>query len=192
MTSAKQTYVYVIGSASTSYVKIGWSIDPQGRIPSLQTGHPGKLIVLWQAVGPQKLERALHKRFADHIVHGEWFYFPDEDATTAVAQAAMEIGGVEGVWTGTGRSEIPPRQGPHRRHDEPLPTTYRYTCHACGHIHDPVFYSDRKDTCTECYTSPNTGYRCTCDGRNGVDRWPPIYTTDELASYRPQSEASWS
>jgi hypothetical protein len=54
-----------------SYVKIGISVDVDGRMITLQTPEPVKLYGL--VVGWLREERELHKRFAAYRLQGEWF-----------------------------------------------------------------------------------------------------------------------
>ena len=55
-------------------VKIGYTTTTvQSRIGVLQTGHPYKLRPIAEIEGSYQLESALHKIFAQHRLHGEWF-----------------------------------------------------------------------------------------------------------------------
>jgi len=85
-------WVYLIGSEVIRPVKIGVSNDPEARLDDLQTGSPVPLLLLWQAHGGQGLESALHKRFAAHRTHGEWFDFGDADPILTVAEEAERLG----------------------------------------------------------------------------------------------------
>lgn len=64
--------VYFIGSESGP-IKIGMAVDPPSRLASLQTSHHEKLSILATCKGGQDRERAYHRRFAAHRLHGEWF-----------------------------------------------------------------------------------------------------------------------
>lgn len=57
-------------------VKIGMSKDINKRLSQLQTGSPYKLKLMgWIEVDDAKyLEKALHAKYKDRIVHGEWFH----------------------------------------------------------------------------------------------------------------------
>jgi hypothetical protein len=60
-------------------VKIGFTAgDVAKRIANLQTGSPVPLTILRVVVGDERVERALHSRFAPHRQRGEWFTFSDE------------------------------------------------------------------------------------------------------------------
>jgi T5orf172 domain len=61
--------VYVIGFGP--YVKIGVTTNIDARMSGLQTPEPVKLYALLN--GWAKEERALHTRFAEYRLQGEWF-----------------------------------------------------------------------------------------------------------------------
>lgn len=66
-----QSIVYFIQSETGGAVKIGKSTDPQRRLRTLQTGHPGRLMLLGTTT--EFSERELHSRFAHCCANGEWF-----------------------------------------------------------------------------------------------------------------------
>lgn len=61
-----------------NFVKIGFTEDPVRRLNTLQTTLPMDLNVLLVIMGGRKLEKALHYKFRDLRVRGEWFIFNDE------------------------------------------------------------------------------------------------------------------
>jgi len=61
--------VYVVGFGP--YVKIGITINVDVRLAGLQTPEPVKLYALLE--GWAKEERALHQRFVEYRLRGEWF-----------------------------------------------------------------------------------------------------------------------
>lgn len=68
--------IYVIGEEDRlTPVKIGWTAasDASDRLGSLQTGHPHQLSVLALLPGTRAGEVALHLRFSDYRLKGEWF-----------------------------------------------------------------------------------------------------------------------
>lgn len=67
-----ETSVYFIESASGG-IKIGKARDVQLRLRGLQTAHPVKLTVLATTTGGDAAEKAYHRQFAEHRLHGEWF-----------------------------------------------------------------------------------------------------------------------
>lgn len=64
--------VYFIGG-DIGGVKIGFASNPSLRVRDLQCGSPIKLRILATVPGLPADERAYHKRFAKHRLHGEWF-----------------------------------------------------------------------------------------------------------------------
>lgn len=66
--------IYVIAPETSCVVKIGYTSNkPAGRIGTLQTGNPERLVVRWATEGEESLERHLHAVFKDYRVRGEWF-----------------------------------------------------------------------------------------------------------------------
>jgi hypothetical protein len=68
--------VYFIRDEATQFIKIGFTAgDGEDRLRDLQTGCPGRMVLLIQREGSKQEEAALHKRFADARVRsdGEWF-----------------------------------------------------------------------------------------------------------------------
>lgn len=67
--------VYFIQDSNTCHIKIGYtSGDPAERMAALQTGNPGKLVLLCHfEPADQAYENTLHRRFAADRVQGEWF-----------------------------------------------------------------------------------------------------------------------
>jgi len=72
--AAPSGYIYLIREESDRRrYKIGYSRDPMGRLKSLQTGNSDrlKLVAMWE--GTQADERALHERYRNQRLEGEWF-----------------------------------------------------------------------------------------------------------------------
>lgn len=65
--------IYFIRCKATGLVKIGLSGNPRSRLSKMQSDSPGELEVLGIEPGGLERERALHNRFADHRIRGEWF-----------------------------------------------------------------------------------------------------------------------
>ncbi|WP_329103269.1 GIY-YIG nuclease family protein [Streptomyces sp. NBC_01439] len=91
--SATATSVYVIAMDGSQLVKIGYTAgNPVQRMAGLQTGLPVALSLLWHREGSRALESALHARFAEHRVRGEWFDLsPLGDPVKQVEQAVAAI-----------------------------------------------------------------------------------------------------
>lgn len=65
--------IYFIWDSGTNAIKIGVSNFPVARLGELQIGNPNVLFLLRVAEGDEATESALHKRFADDLIMGEWF-----------------------------------------------------------------------------------------------------------------------
>ncbi|WTK18303.1 GIY-YIG nuclease family protein (plasmid) [Streptomyces sp. NBC_01525] len=95
-------HVYLIGSPGSSTAKIGRSKDPEKRLAGFQTGCPLPLSVLATHPGSHELETALHRHFAEHRLHGEWFDL-GEDPVEAF-RAAISLG--DGLFRPRPRKEL--------------------------------------------------------------------------------------
>lgn len=69
----RQRYVYAVEAVESGRVKIGIAEDPAKRLQGHQVSSPERLRLLKVVPGDRKLERELHRRFADSRLHGEWF-----------------------------------------------------------------------------------------------------------------------
>jgi hypothetical protein len=73
----KKHYLYAISNGQE--IKLGMSSDVKGRLRSLQTSSPSKLVVLWSyyiantPVDAIKIEKNLHKACKAFHIRGEWF-----------------------------------------------------------------------------------------------------------------------
>jgi len=67
---------YFIANSEMTIVKIGRSVDPMGRLKTLQTTSSTLLELIKVIDG--NIERFLHKKFSHLKLHGEWFSFTDE------------------------------------------------------------------------------------------------------------------
>ena len=85
----KMKSVYVIGTG-LGPVKIGIAADVTARLRKLQTGHPEKLHVLFQAPSPDaaEIEYVSHRLLAGARLSGEWFSVTVEQAIWAIRTAA--------------------------------------------------------------------------------------------------------
>jgi len=68
-----EDHVYFVQAESLGRIKIGTSSNVAVRFGTLRTSSPDKLNLLGVIPGDCTVERALHKRFADERLHGEWF-----------------------------------------------------------------------------------------------------------------------
>jgi len=83
----RTSYVYLIGTLDQRIVKIGYSISPRQRLIDIRIACPFTVGILWKAEGGAELEDALHQRFTDCRLQGEWFEFPNCNAVTQVSKA---------------------------------------------------------------------------------------------------------
>jgi len=77
MARAKKREKFPVGKVyfvrSGKLIKIGFTTDLEGRVSRLQTGSPYDLQLLGTIDGTRRDEQALHRRFANLNVRGEWF-----------------------------------------------------------------------------------------------------------------------
>lgn len=81
-----ESHVYFIESEASGLIKIGRSIDPTSRFKAIRTMSPDELVFLGSV--PEKVysEADLHKKFAEHRKHGEWF-----DAAPEIRELIAEV-----------------------------------------------------------------------------------------------------
>lgn len=73
-------YVYLIGTNIFKWYKIGKSIKPQIRVNDLGILLPFKIKIygIWKAENHSLLEQALHEKYNNYKINGEWFHFQGE------------------------------------------------------------------------------------------------------------------
>ena len=99
--SVPRTGVYFIHAPSVpGRVKIGYSDNVLMRLAHLQSGSPVEMELLGVARGGFELEAELHRRLAEHRLHGEWF-------TLDVRAARRLIWQVGGKWIDGEDPQIP-------------------------------------------------------------------------------------
>lgn len=86
-------YVYLIGTPTFGWYKIGKSIKPEVRIKDLGILLPFKVEVIgvWKAENHHLLEKTLHEMYSEHKINGEWFEFTRTkiiDLTECIPDAA--------------------------------------------------------------------------------------------------------
>jgi len=82
-------YIYLIRQENSNYYKIGKSVSPKSRIKTLQDGNPValKLIHSTQCADNGFLaELAIHSKFKNYYVQGEWFEFKDNQIANVIEQ----------------------------------------------------------------------------------------------------------
>lgn len=70
-------FVYLVHASG--HWKIGVSQNVEQRLREIQTGCPYRveIVKFWKSENATKVEKALHHRFAEHRMEGEWFKLPD-------------------------------------------------------------------------------------------------------------------
>ena len=86
-------YVYLIGTPVFGWYKIGKSKTPIVRVRDLGILLPFKIRVIgvWKAEDHTLMEQALHEKYIDNRVNGEWFEFDRKEMLQKEEQAKREI-----------------------------------------------------------------------------------------------------
>jgi len=90
--ASAEGYVYVVGAAGSSVVKIGYSSNVTKRLRALQNASPAPLSVMWTTRGDMSTERRLHREFDKCRIRGEWFDFGGADPVAEIRGAAARLG----------------------------------------------------------------------------------------------------
>jgi Meiotically up-regulated gene 113 len=70
----RQPSVYFILAEGIDRIKIGYSVDPEGRMSNfISAGNPTPMTLVHTMPGGREDEYRLHQQFAAHRLHGEWF-----------------------------------------------------------------------------------------------------------------------
>lgn len=88
--AGKSGWIYLVGSSVPGIMKIGFTVDLQNRLRSLQTGSPVLLELIQSWPGWAADEKDLHRHFAARRAHGEHFLFDAADAAVTVERALLE------------------------------------------------------------------------------------------------------
>ena len=73
--AGRQGYVYCIQEVlDNTYVKIGYSVNPEARVGELQTGNPRVLELFASMPGTLEDERRIHAKYIKDNIVGEWFH----------------------------------------------------------------------------------------------------------------------
>lgn len=73
----KPVYVYAMQNSRNGYIKIGRSVNPACREKTLQGEDPDIKLIAKRKCN-KEMEVALHRRFKDFRVRGEWFKLPED------------------------------------------------------------------------------------------------------------------
>lgn len=84
-------YVYLVRSPHG--YKIGQTAHPDSRVALFQTASPFPVELLAVIYAPyvNALERALHRKYADKKIRGEWFSLTDDDVAFIVGLTSDQI-----------------------------------------------------------------------------------------------------
>lgn len=91
--------IYIIRAGDNGPVKIGKADDVELRRADLQTGHHETLHIIRVIDTADHTEAALHRRFAQHRIRGEWFHFDPEMLTFVPPFASQRAVHQEGTVT---------------------------------------------------------------------------------------------
>jgi len=97
--AAVNGWVYFILGEDTGRCKIGHARDVERRLRGFQTGSSEELTIygVIPAVNPFAMEKAIHKRFAELRIRGEWFTITDE-LIGFVDMYGYELEGTHRIW----------------------------------------------------------------------------------------------
>lgn len=100
----KPGWVYFIACSETKRCKIGYTrSDVNRRMKGLQTGAAGELCMIAKHPGTPETERAIHARFADQRLHGEWFEMSEE----LFAYICLTVWNMASIWVKQGAEPEP-------------------------------------------------------------------------------------
>lgn len=86
-TPPRESLVYFIQSGVNGPIKIGKAINPESRLAELQVGSPFALRLIGATPGDVSAEHALHVRFREDHIRGEWFH-PSATLLAYIAEVA--------------------------------------------------------------------------------------------------------
>lgn len=97
---SKGGYVYFVKAGNSTYVKIGFTTDVEGRLKTLQTGCAEKLKLMTLIPGTIQDERSYHRLFAkDRILKSEWFNLsPHLNDFIANKKPTKKFSNISEVW----------------------------------------------------------------------------------------------
>lgn len=86
-------YVYLIGTPTFGWYKIGKSITPEIRVKNIGVLLPFKIVVIgiWKSSDHSQLESDLHQKHSDNRINGEWFRFSKKQIDELFNLMADEI-----------------------------------------------------------------------------------------------------
>lgn len=66
-------YIYFIQTQVSLAIKIGFAVDVEQRLKTIQTGNPERLEIVGVMPGTVRTEKSLHRQFRSDNIRGEWF-----------------------------------------------------------------------------------------------------------------------
>lgn len=109
-------------------MKIGHSVDPGSRVPTLRTANPNILVVLGVMEGGAREERRLHYKFRQHRIdeRHEWFVLCEEIIQFIENHARPYLHGIRKI------GEIPEIESPWHRQIGAWSIPYLYSAAVAG------------------------------------------------------------
>ncbi|HYE12188.1 MAG TPA: GIY-YIG nuclease family protein [Patescibacteria group bacterium] len=83
-------FIYFVQGENGGAIKIGYTKDVESRLKALQTGYPDTLKVICLLPGNEKKEKALHYKYRNIQLRGEWFK-PDNILLNDIAKWTKEV-----------------------------------------------------------------------------------------------------
>ena len=86
-------YVYLIGSPTFGWFKIGKSKSPEVRVQNIGVLLPFKIEVIgvWKSDRHSWLEAHLHEKYTDSRINGEWFKFENHEVKAIESYLTMYL-----------------------------------------------------------------------------------------------------
>lgn len=86
-------YVYLIGSSTFRWYKIGKAKTPEIRVKDLGILLPFKISVhaVWKANDHHSMEKLLHAKYDANRINGEWFEFNRADIVSLIESIPQEV-----------------------------------------------------------------------------------------------------
>lgn len=85
-------FVYLIGSSTFRWYKIGKSKTPEVRVTDLGVLLPFKITVhaVWKATNHHSMEKLLHSQYQKNQINGEWFEFTKDEVRSLIESIPSE------------------------------------------------------------------------------------------------------
>lgn len=82
--------LYFVQCETTKLIKIGLTTGLRTRLSTMRGCCPTVLTLLAHFEGTRSQEAELHRRFAAHRAHREWFY-PDQEILSYIEQLSLKV-----------------------------------------------------------------------------------------------------